>query len=113
MNGFMNPMLLRAQRLADQMLNHLRLRRKRAYVAVFTGDDGAITPAGQIVLGDMRDFCRAAQSTFDPDPRTHALLEGRREVWLRLIGHLHISEAAIIGLDPDRPIFNQENDDGD
>jgi hypothetical protein len=37
-----------------------------------------------MVLEDLAQFCRANQSCFDPDPRIHAVLEGRREVWLRI-----------------------------
>lgn len=36
------------------------------------------------VLKDLAHFCRAHTSTFHPDPRIHAALEGRREVWLKI-----------------------------
>lgn len=107
----MNPAVLHAQRIAERFLNGLRLRRKRAYVALFHGDNGKPTPMADIVLGDLRDFCRARETTFDEDPRTHALLEGRREVWLRIAGHLHIDEATLTGLDAERPNMNQGDDD--
>lgn len=102
-----NPGMLRAQRMAERFLSGMRLRRKRAYVAVFHGDDGRPSPPADIVLADLRDFCRARETTFDEDPRTHALLEGRREVWLRIAGHLHIDEATLAGLDSERPDMNQ------
>lgn len=50
------------------------------------------TPHGAKVLADLAKFCRAQESTFHPDPRVHAALEGRREVWLRLCQHLELSE---------------------
>lgn len=103
-----NPMLLQAQRLANRFLNRIRLRRKRAYVGLFHGDDGKPTPDADIVLGDLRDFCRARETTFEEDPRLHALLEGRREVWLRIAGHLHIDEAQLADLDADRPNMDEE-----
>lgn len=36
------------------------------------------------ILYDMAHFCRAYESAFHADPRVHAALEGRREVWLKL-----------------------------
>lgn len=45
---------------------------------------------GQAVLEDLARFCRADQTTFHPDPRVHALMEGRREVWLRIKEHLDL-----------------------
>ena len=44
---------------------------------------------GQEVLMDLAKFCRATETTFHADPRIHAALEGRREVWLRIQQHLH------------------------
>jgi hypothetical protein len=48
-------------------------------------------PLAQVVLADLARFCRATESTFDPNERTHALLEGRREVWLRLSNQLQLT----------------------
>lgn len=45
---------------------------------------------GQAVLEDLARFCRAGETTFHPDPRVHALMEGRREVWLRIKEHLDL-----------------------
>lgn len=65
---------------------HFLNQRRRAYITTFKN------PVGEIVLADLAKFCRASQSTFNPDERTHALLEGRREVWLRIASHLELSE---------------------
>lgn len=45
----------------------------------------------QIVLKDLAKFCRANETTFHEDPRIHGLLEGRREVWLRIQKHLNLT----------------------
>jgi hypothetical protein len=45
----------------------------------------------QEVLKDLASFCRANESTFNPDARIHAVLEGRREVFLRIESHLNLS----------------------
>lgn len=47
---------------------------------------------GERVLIDLARFCRANESTFSPDPRAEGILQGRREVWLRISKHLNLSE---------------------
>jgi hypothetical protein len=47
--------------------------------------------SGELVLRDLRKFCRADYSCFDADPRVHAVYEGRREVWLRINDLLTLS----------------------
>jgi hypothetical protein len=71
--------------LIEQARNFL-FRRRTAYVKTF------LNPFGDEVLRDLAKFCRAHTSTFHPDPRVHALAEGRREVWLRISQHLQLSE---------------------
>src|SRR4051794_40396105 len=61
--------------------------RQTAYRAVFD-PNGARTAA---VLRDLARFCRAHASTFHADARIHAVLEGRREVWLRIQKHLNLT----------------------
>lgn len=68
------------------------LNRKSSYQAVFAG------PEGKKVLNDLARFCRDGKSTYDPDPRTHALLEGRREVLLRIKDHLNLTEEDLVTL---------------
>jgi hypothetical protein len=60
-------------------------QRKRAYNLTFVG------PHGESVLSDLATFCKANEPCFHPDPRVHALMEGRREVWLRLEQHLKLN----------------------
>ena len=43
-------------------------------------------------LTDMAWFCRANESTFNPDPRAEGILQGRREVWLRISKHLNLTD---------------------
>ncbi len=54
-------------------------RLRDAYGATFKA------PAAAVVLADLATFCRARETTHVPDdPHGSALLEGRREVWLRI-----------------------------
>jgi len=52
-------------------------------------------PVGQNVLHDLALFCRANESTFTDNDRTSALLEGRREVWLRIQRHLQLDQKSL------------------
>lgn len=61
-------------------------RRRYAYTKCFGG------PLGEEVLRDLAKFCRAHQSTFHPDARQHAVLEGRREVFIRIQQHLQLTD---------------------
>jgi hypothetical protein len=54
--------------------------RQTAFQQTFKKND----VAADAVLKDLEKFCKANESTFNPDPRIHALLEGRREVYLRI-----------------------------
>lgn len=50
------------------------------------------------VLTDLAKFCRAHETTFHPDARLNAALEGRREVWLRIQGFLNLTNAELYDL---------------
>lgn len=63
------------------------LDRQRAYRKVFGGKDKATKQ----VFEDLKYFCRADVSCFHEDPRMHAVLEGRREVILRIGHHLDLN----------------------
>lgn len=65
--------------------------RQKAYQITF--DKESIE--NQKVLADLAKFCRAGESTFHSDPRIHAVLEGRREVWLRIQNHLKMDSETL------------------
>lgn len=61
-------------------------RLRDAYRRVFD------TPGAEVVLGDLATFCRARETTHVPgDSHASALLEGRREVWLRIQEYTQLS----------------------
>jgi hypothetical protein len=72
--------------LKDKLKTFLQ-GRQTAYVQVFNPESKAV----QAVLRDLAKFCRASESTFHADPRAHALIEGRREVWLRILEHTNLN----------------------
>lgn len=56
------------------------------------------SPYTHEVLKDLAQFCRAHDSTFHPDARVHAVLEGRREVWLKVERMLNLTTEEIYEL---------------
>lgn len=78
-------------------LNPLTLIRRRAYRAAFNN------PEGRKVLADLRRFCRATLPTADVNNvQATYLLEGRREVWLRIQAHLQLTEDDVFKLIEDQ-----------
>ena len=78
----------RSKSVEDQKKDLLRERQK-AYKITF-GGRGATT---KIIMDDLRKFCFAEESCFNPDNnRVNELFEGRRQVWLRIKKHLDLEE---------------------
>ncbi len=65
--------------------------RQQAYQQTFGGGSLFIKK----VMEDLARFCRANESTFHADPRIHAVLEGRREVYLRIKQHLEMDPSEL------------------
>lgn len=79
-------------------LNPMTLIRRRAYRATFN------TVEGRKVLADLRRFCRASVPTADVNnANVTFLLEGRREVFLRIISHMNLTEDDIFELVEEYP----------
>ena len=75
------------------MFNPFLKYRQAAYNKTFSN------PEGQKVLADLRRFCRATVPTADVNnEKTTYLLEGRREVFLRIQAHLQLTEDDIYQL---------------
>jgi len=71
-----------------QETKHRLSARRQAYLQVFDPKSLFV----KALLKDLAKFCRANASTYDVDHRTHALLEGRREVWLRILQHTKLTD---------------------
>lgn len=65
--------------------------RQHAYKTVFKDD----SLSAQEVLYDLAKFCRAYETTFHQDPRIHGLIEGRREVWLRIQNNINLDSETL------------------
>jgi hypothetical protein len=64
---------------------------KRAYQLVFG------TPAGEAVLADLTPFCRARETCVVPGDRDRTwVLEGRREVFLRIRDYLDLTPEQLV-----------------
>jgi hypothetical protein len=56
-------------------------------------------PEGRKVLADLRRFCRATQPSADVNNvNATFLLEGRREVWCRIMAHLQLTDEDVYQL---------------
>lgn len=68
--------------------------RQQAYQAVFKGTADAWQV--QLVMLDLANFCRAYRPTFHAtNSKVQDLLEGRREVWQRIMDHTRLSNEAL------------------
>jgi len=90
----------------EKLLAKIR-KRRYAYRRLFLGDN-RLNADGQTVLADLAKFCRANASTAvvspisrSVDPIATAMAEGRREVWLRIMGHLHLEDRVVLNLNED------------
>lgn len=63
------------------------LNRQKMYQVVFNEE----SIFAKRVLKDLARFCKANETTFHEDPRIHAVLEGRREVFLRILNHINLT----------------------
>ncbi|WP_042486098.1 Bbp19 family protein [Sphingomonas parapaucimobilis] len=83
------------QRAYTYLARKIALLRSQHYKRLFLGSDNVMSRDAEIVLADLRDFCRAEQGAFSPDPYVNARNLGRREVFLRLTHHLNLDEAEV------------------
>lgn len=70
--------------LKDRALAFL-MTRQRGYITTFRN------PVGEVVLADLARFCRAHESTYNVNERLEGIMQGRRDVWLRIAQHLNLS----------------------
>ena len=79
--------------------------RRLAWQRLMLAEKGRLTPDAEFVLKDLARFCRAHRSTavFSAirgavDPIASARADGRREVYLRIVEHLHLDERFLVNL---------------
>ncbi len=98
-----------APEVFTRTIEYLRLRR-RGYQLTFHNSNFVVglraaylrafgNYAGQAVMIDLARFCRAAETCVIPGDHDRTLvLEGRREVWLRIIQHLRLQPEQLYAL---------------
>lgn len=75
------------------VLNPFLRQRHAAYAQTFNNING------QKVLADLRRFCKASVPTADVNNvHTTYLLEGRREVFLRIVSMLQLTDEDVVKL---------------
>lgn len=71
-------------------------------------NQGVLTGDAERVLSELREFCRADTpcATFDKnghyDTHATAVLQGRREVWLRITRHINLTDDELLKLRGER-----------
>ena len=83
---------------AESAIDQAFLDRQSAYQLLFSSE------TAKAVLEDLARFCRANKSCFHEDARIHAVLEGRREVWLRIKEHLELSPDEFLQIHKSRKV---------
>jgi len=78
--------LTRAEKVKQRAKDHLNARQQN-YITTFPKE----SPTAMAVLENLADFCRANETTYSVDARDHAILEGRRQVWLHINEHLNLT----------------------
>jgi len=78
-------------------------KRRQSYRRLFLDGDGKAHPTAEVVLADLKRFCRADTSTAVVSPVSKAIdplamAEGRREVWNRIQQYLHMADREITQL---------------
>ena len=80
--------------LVNRVMQVAEFRKARAFRTVFdvTGPNGAEV---ERVLATLRDFCFATKSTALGAVEDLPVLEGRRQVWLKICEYLHMDEKTV------------------
>lgn len=79
----------------DKIARQILETRRGAYIRVLL--EG--TPSAddrKIVLDDLRQFCRAGETTYHDNERIHCLLTGRQEVVLRIDDYTRLTVDALV-----------------
>lgn len=72
-----------------------------AWRHIMRGDNGELHEASKIALADLRVFCNGTRSNFDADAMQMARMEGRREVFMRVMNFLNYDYSKILELEED------------
>lgn len=100
--------LKRAREMMSQVakfMNSRAYRVRSAYRRLFLTQTGEPNRDAATILTDLAKFCNAHRTTAirshgntSFDPMAIGIAEGRRQMWLHLMGHLCVSDAAILRL---------------
>lgn len=80
--------------------------RRQSYRRIFLNPTEDLKPDAEAVLVDLARFCRGNRACImygqngHVDPFASAILQGRREVWLRITEHLHLPDSKLVNMVP-------------
>ncbi len=72
-----------------------------AWRHILGGTDGNLHEASKVALADLRVFCNGTKTNFNTDPLEMARMEGRREVFMRIMNFLNYDFSKIYDLEED------------
>lgn len=75
------------EQIREQLLQEKQL--SDALKRCFVTDDDELNEDARLIFDRLQGYCRAITPSFDPNPYTMAMLEGRRDVYnlfMRLLG---------------------------
>lgn len=79
------------------------LRKKEwAFRSIFSKENGELNEAAKIALADLRLFCNGTKSNFSVDALEMARMEGRREVFMRIMTFLNYDYSKVYDLEEDQ-----------
>lgn len=82
-------------------IKKIQKNKELAYRKKFLTDEKKPDEITRIILADLRIYCHATKSTFDSDIAIMARLEGRREVFNRIMSFLKIDYDDYFNLNED------------
>lgn len=84
---------------ANKAMKRVLQRKEWAYRNIFQGDKGDLHEASKVALADMRTFCNGTKSNFSTDALEMARMEGRREVFTRVMNFLNVDYSKFYDLE--------------
>jgi hypothetical protein len=84
-------------------LRDLIRKKEWAWRHILSRKDGGLDEAAKIALSDLRYFCNGTKSNFHSDALEMARMEGRREVFMRIMTFLNYDYSKIYELEEDYP----------
>lgn len=82
-------------------MKHFLKNKERAWRSLLKAQNGELNESAKIALADLRYFCNGTKSNFSVDALEMARMEGRREVFMRIMTFLNFEYSKLYDLEED------------